>query len=398
MNRHVAFRAFRSAGDFAGGVHQGTEVREDRLEYGVPAGRLTHTDRDGAQPRRRTYEWTAWLSPQVDPGFAFTSLVPSWNASTPADSWLGVEARVSADGVGWSRWYALGVWAETDAEIRRATRSGQSHGTGRVHIDVLSATSGSTWSTYQLRLVLARRPGSRAVPGVRLLGAMVSRVPGTAPDEVSGPGPARGVELPVPRHSQQLHRGSYPQWASGGEAWCSPSSVTMVLGRWGLGPAPEDYSWVPEDTQDRGVVHAVRGVFDHGYGGAGNWVFNTAYAARYGTTAFVTRLRSLVEAEQLVAAGVPLVASVAFGRDDLTGAGYDTNGHLLTVVGFTESGDVVCNDPASHQLPSNEAVRVVYDRAQFERVWLGSAGGVVYVIHPVDVPLPPAPDPAEPNW
>jgi hypothetical protein len=43
-------------------------------------------------------------------------------------------------------------------------------------------------------------------------------------------------------------------------------------------------------------------------------------------------------------------------------------------------------------------VRVVYDRAEFERVWLGSAGGVVYVVHPDDVPLPRPPDPAEPNW
>jgi hypothetical protein len=41
---------------------------------------------------------------------------------------------------------------------------------------------------------------------------------------------------------------------------------------------------------------------------------------------------------------------------------------------------------------------VVYDRAAFERVWLGSAGGIVYVIHPADVRLPDPPDPAEPNW
>ena len=112
----------------------------------------------------------------------------------------------------------------------------------------------------------------------------------------------------------------------------------------------------------------------------------------------MTRLRSLVEAEHLVAAGIPVVASVAFKEDELTGAGYDTNGHLLTVTGFTATGDVVCNDPASHELASNDEVRVVYDRAEFERVWLGSAGGVVYIIHPDDVPLPPPPVPAEPNW
>jgi hypothetical protein len=59
---------------------------------------------------------------------------------------------------------------------------------------------------------------------------------------------------------------------------------------------------------------------------------------------------------------------------------------------------VISNDPASHALPSNDEVRAVYDRAEFERVWLGSTGGVVYVVHPDDIPLPPVPDPTEPNW
>ncbi len=398
MNRHVTFHASRSGVDFAAGCHQGTEVAGETLAYGAPAGGLVHADRHGETPRRRRYEWAAWLPPPVTPGFGFTSLIASWNASTPADSWLGVEVRVSADGIGWSRWYSLGTWAETDTEIHRATGPGQGDGTTRVRADELSRRDGRTWSAYQLRVVLARRPGSAAVPSVRLLGAVVSRLPPDPPTETSAPGPGTGVELEVPRYSQQLHRGSYPQWANGGEAWCSPSSTAMVLGRWGRGPAPEEYAWVREGAADRFVVHVVRGVFDYGYPGAGNWAFNTAYAGRYGTTAFVTRLRSLAEAERLVAAGVPLVATVAFGPDELTGAGYRTDGHLLTVVGFTDSGDVICNDPASHELPSDDEVRVVYDRAEFERVWLGSAGGVVYVVHPDDVPLPAPPDPAEPNW
>jgi hypothetical protein len=396
MSRHVAFRAFRSDRDFADGTHQGTQARAGRLGYGAPAGllRLTDPRPDGAA---RGYEWAAWAAPQVTPGFDFTSLVASWNATTPADSWLHVEVRVSVDGVRWSRWYSMGVWAETDAEVRRASRTGQQGDAGRVAIDVLDATPGASWSAYQLRVVLARRPGSTAVPSVRLLGAMVSRLPAD-PGETSRPTAATGTELPVPRYSQQLHRGSHPEWANGGESWCSPSSTAMVLDHWGVGPGPEDYGWVPRSSPNPAVVHAVRNVFDYGYGGAGNWSFNAAYAARFGVVAFVTRLRSLVEAEHLVAAGIPVVASVAFDEQELTGAGYKTDGHLLTITGFTATGDVVCNDPASHELPSNDEVRVVYDRAEFERVWLGSAGGAVYVIHPDGVPLPPPAVPAEPNW
>jgi hypothetical protein len=33
----------------------------------------------------------------------------------------------------------------------------------------------------------------------------------------------------------------------------------------------------------------------------------------------------------------------------------------------------------------------VYDRAQFEKAWMAATGGIVYVIHPVSVALPPSP-------
>ena len=46
-------------------------------------------------------------------------------------------------------------------------------------------------------------------------------------------------------------------------------------------------------------------------------------------------------------------------------------------MGFTGSGDVVVNDPASR---SRSGVRRVYDRAELEAAWLGGSGGVVYVI------------------
>ena len=91
--------------------------------------------------------------------------------------------------------------------------------------------------------------------------------------------------------------------------------------------------------------------FDVHYDGAGNWPFNTAYAGGRGLDAFVTQLRGLNEAEQFIRAGIPLVASVAANPNKLTGFLLDkgTNGHLLVIVGFTASGNVVVNDPAATQ-------------------------------------------------
>lgn len=190
----------------------------------------------------------------------------------------------------------------------------------------------------------------------------------------------------------------------------------MVLAYWGSGPAEfHDSSVVfpdnragargaPADTRDGpghahpAVVSAAVGTYDYAYGGTGNWSFNAAYAATFGMVASISRLHSLAEAETFVEAGIPLVASLSFGRGELSGAGYATAGHLLVIVGFSANGDVVVNDPASHAVASNDEVRTIYDRAQFERLWLQSSGGLVYVIRPPDVPPPAAPAGGPPRW
>src|SRR3954464_6380401 len=128
----------------------------------------------------------------------------------------------------------------------------------------------------------------------------------------------------------------------------------MVVASWGAGPSVAETAWVdPPDIAQ--VDFTARNVFDYTYDGAGNWPFNAAYAAtRPRMRAFVTRLRSLTEAEEFIASGIPLVTSVSFKKGERDGAGYGTNGHLMVVAGFTESGDVVCNDPASHLIAGND--------------------------------------------
>jgi hypothetical protein len=396
--RRIALRRWRSGQGFSGGTHQGTRVIAGELSFGCPVGTLRYADPYGDDPTvAREYEWAAWVSPAVEPAFAATSVIPSWNASTPGGSWLIVEARTRSGGR-WSRWLTMARWADSDRAIHPASVPDQADRGVLVHTDVLDAPPGVDWTSYQLRVVLLRPAATDDVPSVRLVAGMASQVPADAPEKVSTGGAAWGVELPVPSYSQHLHRDQFAHWDSGGSSWCSPTSTSMLLGFHDRLPAPADHAWVDPGHPDGFVVHGVRRVFDYAYEGAGNWAFNMAYAGGPGVTAFVTRLRSLEEAERFILAGIPLAATVAFPREGLRGAGYATDGHLLTIVGFTSEGDVISNDPASHSLPSNDEVRAVYDRAEFERVWLGSTGGVVYVVHPDDVPLPPVPDPAEPNW
>ena len=398
--RHIVFTSWR--GDLLRlGAHQGSRVVDGSLVIGEPAGTMTYDDPWAGRRRPARYEWAAWVSPEVEHAFGATSLVPSWNALTPGDSWIVVEARTATAGPDggrrWSRWFTIARWADSDREIHPTSVPGQGDDGTQVLTDVLDAQPGTRWSASQLRVTLARRLGSDARPRVSLVGVMASRVPAQPPEEPSPGGAAWGLELPVPAYSQQLHRDEYLRWDHGGRSWCSPTSMSMLLAFHGRLPTPDDYAWVEGRSPNPLVVQAARRVFDHAYG-AGNWAFNTAYAGRNGADAFVTRLRSLAEAELFVVAGLPLAASVAFPEDGLTGAGYGTDGHLLTIVGFTGEGDVICNDPASHTIASNDEVRTVYDRREFEQFWLGSSGGVVYVVHTPDVTLPEPPVPAEPNW
>lgn len=206
----------------------------------------------------------------------------------------------------------------------------------------------------------------------------------------------REVILDVPTFSQETHVGQYPQWDNGGEAWCSPTSSSMVLAWWRRGPNAADLSWVDPSYADPQVDYAARNTYDYVYEGCGNWPFNTAYTSRFGLEGFVTRLRSLAEAEPFIAAGMPVITSVSFKSSELDGAGYSTNGHLMVLVGFTADGDPVMNDPASHLIADDKQVRVTYKRGQFENVWVPHSGGTVYLNHPARWRLPRAPH--EANW
>lgn len=331
-----------------------------------------------------------WISPWTTPGFALTELIASWEARTPGNSRIRIDVRARTHSAR-SSWDRLAVWAASDKHVRRTTRSGQDDDLGSVNVDTWVASRAVT--AYQLRVRLARRAGQAASPKVDAIGAMASRLPEVSSVRTSKPGKARGIVLDVPRYSQMIHTGHYPQYGNGGEAWCSPTSTSMVLGYYDALPPASAYSWVPAGHADPWVDHAARMTYDYQYEGAGNWPFNTAYAATRVDRAFVTRLRSLREAERFIKAGIPIIASIAFGRGELSGAPISaSNGHLLVIVGFTDSGDVVVNDPAA---PTNAGVRRTYDRGQFENAWLPTSGGTVYVIADKAHPLPASP---RGNW
>ena len=397
--RHVRFTRF-SGRDFHAGSYRGAQSTPEGLVIGRATSARPYTDPfgDGAEV---AYEQASWLSPRVPVGFGLTELIASWDVETPDQTWVEVLVR-GADATGTlSGWYVLGRWCAKDpadgGAIHRTSVDDQKTDLATVYTDTLHLYAPHSLRNFQLQVNLVRPAGTRQTPLVRMVGAMASALPDVETVPVSPVGRAAGRVIDVPTYSQEIHVGHYPQWDNGGEAWCSATSTAMVLSHWGVGPQAADLAWVdpPEDAQ---VDFSARNVFDYTYDGAGNWPFNTAYAARYGLEAFVTRMRSFTELEELVRVGIPVIISVSFEKGDLDGAGYGTNGHLMVVVGFTTSGDVVVNDPASHLVASDAQVRTTYRRDQLENAWVPHSGGTVYVMHPRSIRLPKVLDAAEPNW
>src|ERR1700730_2044068 len=88
----IQFTRFASAAAFGRGVLGGVVLDADRLT--ITPGASSGT----------------WLSPPIEPGFPFSRLVASWNADTPGDAHVRVDAQVTTVLGETSDWDACGGW------------------------------------------------------------------------------------------------------------------------------------------------------------------------------------------------------------------------------------------------------------------------------------------------
>lgn len=359
---YVGFRKHTTAADFAGSVTRGVLIAE---RDGVADVRLAGTGRINGRNANlygvAKYQYGTLTSPILDARYPFDTAIGSWNATTPAGTWVQLELRAfRAADQRWTRFYNLGFWAADTGAVKRRSVGNQRDAYGSVSTDTLLLRGDPVWTRYQFRVSLfTTKP--EVSPSVRLVSIMTSdtrKQPAGVARESDRQ--AWGVELNVPQRSQMIYPG-------GGEVWCSPTTVSMALAYWGVN--------VP-------VPYAAEATYDYAYKGNGNWPFNTAWAAAENAQleAFVTRFSSMAQVEEWISAGVPVIMSYAYRNGELPGTPLkSSNGHIQLIRGFDANGNVIVNDPA---FPSDATVRVVYDRAILERLWLERAGGTVYLIYP----------------
>jgi hypothetical protein len=300
-------------------------------------------------------------SPIVAVGTPFDQLIPSWNAVTPPGSCVTILAQVKV-GEKWSRWLRMAVWHRDGQPPERTTIADEGDDQAKTDVDALAAKHPATAFRVKAELTAS---ATGASPTLRRLVAHVFDL--AAEPKLGAAGSRIGpVELPVPEISQLS--------IAGGHAFCSACSTTMALAYWSAA------AHRPELKASFADVAA--GTFDRGYGGTGNWTFNTAFAAEFGgLVAYVDRFDSIARLKPWLDAKVPIIASL--DRNVLTHGGKQPMGHLVVVRGFTGDGRIILNDPWAH-LDKGEHVRQVYPVADFEQAWLTKKGscGIVYVIYP----------------
>jgi len=316
-----------------------------------------------------SYRYAVATSPDWVAAAAFDTVTPSFEAATPPGTWIHIKLAARIDGV-WTKEYSLGVWADDDGTVRRHSVEGQADENGDVATDTLELTKPAD----AVRVTTILFSEGTATPSLRAVSAIATMRSGpSAPPSMQGDPNALGKVLAVPQRSQMI----YPD---GGEAWCSPTSTSMLLGYWADVLGADGLRESPPDAAGR--------CHDHVYRGTGNWPFNTAHAAAMDGGRLhgaVTRLASFAQVERLVGAGIPVAISVRYGKGELSRSPISsTAGHLIVVRGFTAEGNVVCNDPA---FGSDATVEVTYDRAELTKVWQRSLG-TTYLVWPAGKELP----------
>lgn len=322
-----------------------------------------------------TYRYAVVTTPEWTAASTFDSVTPSFEASTPPGTWIHVKVAARIDGA-WTKDYSLGVWAEDDSTVRRHSVESQADSNGDVSTDTLELTKPA--DALRVTAILfsstssSSSSSSNASPTLRAISAIATKKT-AGPGAGNGDGSALGKNLAVPKRSQMI----YP---NGGEAWCSPTSTSMLLAYWADTLSANGLRETPPQAASK--------CNDFVYQGTGNWPFNTAHASSIAGGLLhgaVTRLSSFGQVEQLISAGIPVAISVAYTKGQLKGSPVSsTAGHLIVVRGFAANGDVICNDPA---FGSDASVEVTYDRGELTGAWKKSLG-TTYLVWPATKTLP----------
>ncbi|GFN02495.1 hypothetical protein Smic_10510 [Streptomyces microflavus] len=154
--------------DWRWGSGDGTRVLagvRPGLQIATPAGRTDYTDPHTG--KTAAWEYATWTSPVHRSAVPATELITSWNARTPAGTWIAVELGATYADSTATPWFVMGRWASGDGDIRRTSVDDQGDPHSSVWTDTLSvddAASGVRFAAFRIRLTLYRTPAVASPP------------------------------------------------------------------------------------------------------------------------------------------------------------------------------------------------------------------------------------------
>ena len=327
---------------------------------------LTVTDQigDGALILADGQTEGTWVSPELTVP-AFEYLVASWGADTPAGTWVEIKARAYVDMKdAWSGWLSWGKWG---VAFKRSSTD-DTEALAKIDTDTFTirGSSGETSSRIQLMAVLHTEDASVSPTLRNVAATMKNTLPGQA---IPVWNPYRDEALPEkvlldsPCYSQGIRDSAIAS------SICSPTSMTMMLNARGHDLFPEEI--------------ALR-EYDFHYQGFGNWSYTVAIAGSFGYNAYVHYadydfLRHELAHGRNVALSVRYSATPNGGNPYLeNGAISNTNGHLITIVGYEtiDGVDYFYSNDSAGRGDENCAQRL-YRADQLDACW---SNRVCYVL------------------
>ena len=143
----TGFIRWRAADNgFSGWTLNGVKLNAGALEFdGTTAISGTDPYTAGAYNGGNYYNGGSFrvgeaTSPEITTMFNYKEAIASWNATTPAGSWVEVQFRAQY-GTRWSKWYVLGIWASGTSTIARHSVNAQGDSDGFVAVDTFVSSN-----------------------------------------------------------------------------------------------------------------------------------------------------------------------------------------------------------------------------------------------------------------
>ena len=146
---------------------------------------------------------------------------------------------------------------------------------------------------------------------------------------------------------------------------CSVVSTATVM----------DYYGVDVKTAELAKV-----AYDKRYKMYGMWWRAVQSAHQYGFDGYVRHFRSFEDVKEYIDKKMPVIACICVNKNDIADdPNYETDGHVLVILGFDENGDILCADGGFRK---EEDGILSYKREEFEKIWFVNGGGIGYIIMP----------------